>query len=118
MRNITQDVRFALRTFKRRPGFTAAVIATLALGIGANAAIFSVANAVLLQRLPFKDPDAPGHGVGGRRGHGLPAQRRVASGLLRRRDGGARARGRGRARATRRSTSSATASRSLSAARR
>ena len=56
MRNITQDVRFALRTFKRRPGFTAAVIATLALGIGANAAIFSVANAVLLQRLPFKDP--------------------------------------------------------------
>jgi predicted permease len=56
MRNITQDVRFALRTFKRRPGFTAAVIATLALGIGANAAIFSVANAVLLQRLPFNDP--------------------------------------------------------------
>jgi hypothetical protein len=54
MRNITQDVRFALRTFKRRPGFTAAVIATLALGIGANAAIFSVANAVLLQRLPFR----------------------------------------------------------------
>jgi putative ABC transport system permease protein len=56
MRNITQDIRFALRTFKRRPGFTAAVIATLALGIGANAAIFSVANAVLLQRLPFTDP--------------------------------------------------------------
>jgi putative ABC transport system permease protein len=56
MRNISQDVRFALRTFKRRPAFTAAVVTTLALGIGANAAIFSVANAVLFQRLPFKDP--------------------------------------------------------------
>jgi putative ABC transport system permease protein len=56
MRNISQDVRFALRTFRRRPAFTAAVVTTLALGIGANAAIFSVANAVLFQRLPFKDP--------------------------------------------------------------
>ena len=56
MRNISQDVRFALRTFKRRPAFTAAVVTTLALGIGANAAIFSIANAVLFQRLPFKDP--------------------------------------------------------------
>ncbi len=56
MRNIGQDVRFALRTFRLRPAFTAAVVTTLALGIGANTAIFSLASAVLLQRLPFKDP--------------------------------------------------------------
>jgi putative ABC transport system permease protein len=57
MRNLSQDVRFAFRTFKRRPAFTIAVVATIALGIGANAAIFSVANAILLQRLPFDSPD-------------------------------------------------------------
>jgi putative ABC transport system permease protein len=56
MRFIGQDVRFAVRTFRRRPVFTAALIATLALGIGANAAIFSVTKAVLLGRLPFRDP--------------------------------------------------------------
>jgi putative ABC transport system permease protein len=50
------DLRFALRTFRRRPLFTGAVVATLALGIGANAAIFSVTKAVLLNRLPFADP--------------------------------------------------------------
>jgi predicted permease len=54
--HIGQDVRFAVRTFRRRPVFTAALVATLALGIGANAAIFSVTNAVLLGRLPFRDP--------------------------------------------------------------
>ena len=57
MSDLAQDLRFALRTFRRRPAFTAALVATLALGIGANAAIFSVANAVLLQRLPFSNPD-------------------------------------------------------------
>ena len=57
MSHLAQDLRFALRTFRRRPAFTAALVGTLALGIGANAAIFSVANAVLLQRLPFSDPD-------------------------------------------------------------
>ncbi len=56
MRNVSQDVVFALRTFRRRPGFTTAIVATIALGIGANTAILSVANAVLLQRLPFADP--------------------------------------------------------------
>jgi putative ABC transport system permease protein len=54
--HIGQDVRFAIRTFRRRPAFTAALVATLALGIGANAAIFSVTKAVLLKRLPFRDP--------------------------------------------------------------
>ena len=57
MDTVLQDVRFTLRSFARRPGFTAAVVITLALGIGANTAIFSVVNAVLLQRLPFADPD-------------------------------------------------------------
>jgi len=51
-----QDLRYALRTFTRTPGFTAVAIVTLALGIGANSAIFTLVNAVLIERLPFKDP--------------------------------------------------------------
>jgi putative ABC transport system permease protein len=53
---ITQDLRFAVRTYRRRPALTAALVLTLALGIGANAAIFSLTKAVLLERLPFPDP--------------------------------------------------------------
>ena len=54
---LRQDVRYGWRTLRRTPGFTAAALVTLTIGIGANTAIFAVVDAVLLRSLPYADPD-------------------------------------------------------------
>ena len=54
---MTQNIRYALRTLAKQPAFAAIIIITFALGIGANTAVFSVLNAVLLRPLPFKEPE-------------------------------------------------------------
>src|ERR671912_1487990 len=57
MNSFWQEVRFSFRMFVKNPVFTLVIVVTLALGIGANTAIFSLVDAVLLKKLPVREPD-------------------------------------------------------------
>jgi putative ABC transport system permease protein len=76
MHGLANDLRLTFRRFRKNPGFTLAIVLTLALGIGATTAIFSLVETVLLRPLPFKDPDRlllVGEHLGGRPGMSVRA---------------------------------------------
>ena len=89
MNTFWQDIQFTLRGLKRSPGFAAAAIGTLALGIGATTAMFSTVNAALLKPLPYPNPDgiyaARTALTDGRVTTGLLSRRRRSSGSTTRR---------------------------------